>query len=200
MRYFKESGFLVVWNGESVNFYEVDFKVQTPTYKKACPVLMTIPCSVFEDLTSKEDFVTDVLLFDHLHYIVLSTNYGNIRVYKWDPKKRSKKYIHTLKGHSRAITSLMPIAGRHKKSKLAGKAMFMKDQEQSTFVSAGIDGSIRIWCLEKLIELYNYDLQGEAAGMDESIRNVQLLNDKVFAVFLKSYRNRIDIGRISHLA
>jgi WD40 repeat protein len=179
-----------------VNFYEVEFKLIASPHKSSCPVLMTIPCSVFEDLTSKEDFVTDILLFDRLHYIVLATNFGNIRIFKWDRKKRTKNYIHTLKGHSRAISSLMPISARRKQSR--GKASFVK--EETTFISAGLDGLIRVWCLERLIELYNYQLKEDAAGVDESIMRISLLNEKVFAMFTKSHKNRVDIGRISHLA
>lgn len=69
-------------------------------------------------------------------------------------------------------------------------------------MSASIDGTIRIWCLEKLIELYNFNLitDGDGGGMDDTIERIQLINDKLFAVFMKSHKNRVDIGQISHLA
>jgi WD40 repeat protein len=110
MRLFKEQGYFVAWNEETVNFYE--FPNGDASSKKLCSVLMTIPCAVYEDLTTKEDFVTDVLIFNELKYICIATNFGNIKVFKWDPKKRTKKIIQTLKGHTRAITSLMYIPPR----------------------------------------------------------------------------------------
>ena len=65
-----------------------------------------------------------------------------------------------------------------------------------SFVSASVDGSIRIWCLEKLIELYNFNLitDGGGGGMDDSIERITLIDDKLFAVFMKSHKNRVDIG------
>jgi hypothetical protein len=48
---------------------------------------MTIPCAIYSDLTSKEDYVTDVIIFNQLKYICIATNFGNIKVFKWDPKK-----------------------------------------------------------------------------------------------------------------
>lgn len=163
---------------------------------------MTLPCAIFTDLTSREDYITDLLLFNHLHYIVISTCYGNIRIYKWDSKNRTKKYIHTLKGHTRAITSLFAIPPRKTyKTQNNNKAWFSKEtMEQSTVVSAGVDGTIRIWCLEKLIELYSFDLHNQGLGYQGEIMHVQLLSDKIFSVFAKDHVNRVDVGQISHLA
>jgi len=41
--------------------------------------------------------------------------------------------------------------------------------DNQTFVSASIDGTIRIWCLEKLIELYSFDLTSETNKVDDRI-------------------------------
>ena len=101
IRLFAEQGFFVAWNEESVNFYE--YQAKSPA------VLSTIPVVVYSDLTSKEDFVTDVLINSLLKYILVASNYGNIRVFKWNPKEKTKKIIATLKGHTRSITSLMII-------------------------------------------------------------------------------------------
>ena len=74
-------------------------------------------------------------------------------------------------------------------------------------MSASLDGSIRIWSLDKLIELYKFDLdqssQGDNMGgdnMQSQIMNVELINDHIFAIFSKGPCNRIEIGQISHLA
>ena len=166
---------------------------------------MTIPCAIYTDLTTKEDFVTDVIIFNQLKYICIATNFGNIKVFKWDSKKQTKKIIQTLKGHTRAISSMMYIPPRKvKRSQLNNKAAFVDEvlQDQFSFVSASLDGSIRIWCLEKLIELFNFNLitEGDGGGMDESIEQITLINDKLFAVFMKGHKNRVDIGQLSHLA
>jgi hypothetical protein len=63
IRFFKEQGYFVAWNEESLNIYEYNSKKRDLNFKKQLPVLMTIPCAIFDDLTTKEDFVTDVLMF-----------------------------------------------------------------------------------------------------------------------------------------
>ena len=35
--------------------------------------------------------------------------------------------------------------------------------------------------------------------IDEQIQRITLLSDRIFAVFMKSHKNRVDIGEISHL-
>ena len=129
-----------------------------------------------------------------MHYFVIATNYGNISVYKWDHRQGTKQFMHTFKGHSRAVTSLKLI-----KSNQASNF--------SNFVSASLDGSIRIWSLDKLIELYKFEIdqsnQGGNLGgenMSNQIVNIKLINDHIFAIFSKGPCNRIEIGQISHLA
>ena len=79
------------------------------------------------------------------------------------------------------------------------------------FVSASLDGKLRIWCIEKMIELYCFDIQmdspvqnsgmGSASGpqQDNSMKvmDVKLISDKVYAMIFKRF---IEIGLISHLA
>jgi WD40 repeat protein len=59
------------------------------------------------------------------------------------------KSVHVFKGHSRTVTSLAPI-----KSK------------PTYFVSASKDGKVRIWCFEKMIELYCFDI-----AIDSPVQN-----------------------------
>ena len=84
-------------------------------------------------------------------------------VFKWDPKlvssagKRAQKsaadvdlgtvskkpiLMHTFKGHSRTVTSMRPVR-----------------DTPSSFVSASLDGSLRIWCLDKFIQLYTFQTE-----------------------------------------
>jgi len=51
------------------------------------------------------------------------------------------KSVHVFKGHSRKVTSLAPV-----------------ENKNTYFVSASVDGKVRIWCLEKMIELYCFDI------------------------------------------
>lgn len=94
------------------------------------------------------------------------------------------KSVHVFKGHSRTVTSLAPI-----KSK------------STYFVSSSTDGKVRIWCFEKMIELYCFDITANSpvqnSAMADSIMNVKLINDKIYAMIFKSF---IEIGLISHLA
>jgi hypothetical protein len=44
--------------------------------------------------------------------------------------------------------------------------------------------------------LYNFNLitDGGGGGMDDSIERITLIDDKLFAVFMRSHKNRVDIG------
>ena len=59
--------------------------------------------------------------------------------------------MHTFKGHSRAVTSLKLIQSN-------------QASNFSNFVSASLDGSIRIWSLDKLIELYKFEIDQSSQG------------------------------------
>ena len=51
------------------------------------------------------------------------------------------KSIHVFKGHSRRVTSVTPVSSK-----------------STYFLSASLDGKLRIWCIEKMIELYCFDV------------------------------------------
>ena len=74
-----------------------------------------------------------------MHYFVISTIVGHMLVFKWDFKMQNKQMMHTFKGHSRTVTSMKMIK-----------------ESYSSFVSASLDGSIRVWCLDKFIQLYTF--------------------------------------------
>ena len=122
----------------------------------------------FDDLASQEDQITDMLCFSSMNYFIVATHFGNLMVYKWD-RANKRRFVHTYKGHSKAVPSMKPIKNK-----------------STNFVSASLDGTIRIWCLDKLIELYCFDignaLNSGGSGISEVITGIKLLNDKVFAV------------------
>ena len=104
--------------------------------------------AICEELTTLEDYITDMIIYSEMAYFVFSTFYGNINVYKWMDFKQSKKqFMHTFTSHSRAITS-----------------MRMKSFDSATFISTSLDGSIRIWDLDKLIELYCFEIDQSDKG------------------------------------
>jgi hypothetical protein len=72
---------LFIWNTHYMNFY--DFK----TDKTGSAAENTSSICEFQDLTSKEDYITDVLLCSVLNYFVVATHFGNIKVFKWERKK-----------------------------------------------------------------------------------------------------------------
>ena len=74
-----------------------------------------------------------------MHYFVVSTSLGDMLVFKWDFKMVTKQLMHTFKGHSRTVTSMRLIKNSY-----------------SSFVSASLDGSVRVWCLDKFIQLYSF--------------------------------------------
>lgn len=93
-------------------------------------------------------------------------------------KSKGIKSIHTFKGHSRRVTSLMPI-----KSK------------ETYFVSASLDGKLKIWCIEKMLELYSFDISLESplqnSTVEDSIQNSILISDSIYALV---FRRAIEIG------
>ena len=96
----------------------------------------------------------------------------------------SASSLHIFKGHSRRVTSLERV-----KSK------------ESYFISASLDGKLKIWCTEKMIELYCFDMSLNSpvinSAQGDTICNVKLLSDKVYALVFRQYT---EIGLISHLA
>jgi len=80
--------------------------------------------------------------------------------------------IHSYTGHSKKVTSLM------------------NHSVNTIFISASLDNTVRIWCLDKFTELYWFHL---VAG----ITDIKLLNDKLFAWF---YYDKVKICKLQHLA
>ena len=131
------------------------------------------------------DSITDILLYNPMHYFVISTALGHMLVFKWDFKAQHEKpqLMHTFKGHSRTVTSMKLI-----------------NSSYSSFVSASLDGSIRVWCLDKFICLYTFQTdQIQSNSLGTKISDMRMLNDKVFAILSKN-PNKVTIGQISHLA
>jgi WD40 repeat protein len=108
---------------------------------------MLQPICSYEDSTDKDDFVTDIKLVNGLHYLVASTNMGCIHVFKWDRKTRIKQFMHTFKSHTKAISSLNKVHAN-----------------ENYIVTASLDGSVKIWCLEKMIEIYSFDVWASGDG------------------------------------
>lgn len=75
------------------------------------------------------------------------------------------------------------------------------DGKQTYFVSASLDGKLRIWCIEKMIELYCFDIAIDSpvqnSTMEDSIQNAVLISDSIYALVFK---RAVEIGLISHLA
>ena len=109
---------------------------------------------------------------------------GCIQVYKWDRNTKQKQFMHSFKSHTKAIASL-------------NTCLF-----NSTYiVTASLDGSIKIWCLEKMIEIYSFEVWSQADGtLGDSMDKIEMIDDKIYAIFLKGHSNAIQIGQISHLA
>jgi WD40 repeat protein len=81
------------------------------------------------------------------------------------------KFIHTFKGHTRGVTSMVAVRTRNAFG--------------NTFVSASLDGTVRVWCLDKLISLYCFDInEGNSdARKDDKLANIMLLNAHTYALF-----------------
>lgn len=82
----------------------------------------------YKELTIEENCITDIILNMELKYFMTSTHSGDIFVWKF---QQHKKLIHTYTGHFREVTSLT----KH-------------PSDNSMFVSASLDGTIRFWSLD----------------------------------------------------
>lgn len=99
------------------------------------------PICEYHNLTGEDDFVTDVELLDHMHYLVVATNLGRVLVYKWDRKSKEKHFMHEFKNHTKPITCIHPML-----------------VNPTYIVTASLDGTVKVWCLEMMIELYSFEV------------------------------------------
>jgi WD40 repeat protein len=96
-------------------------------------------------------------------------------VYKWDFKQTKKQFMHTFKSHTKAITSLKRC-----------------HTNENYVVTASLDGTIKMWCLEKMIEIYSFNVvESGDGGLGDQMESILLIDDRLYA---------IKIGQISHLA
>lgn len=148
----------------------------------------------YHGLTSYENYITDLIISDEFKYFITSTMFGEIYVWKLNvrtklpnkegkygdevdsnaPKvtKTKRKIIHSFSGHTKKVTSLM------------------NHSNKTMFISASLDNTVRIWCLDKFTELYCFNL---LAGLTD----IKILNDKLFVC---SYIDKIKVCRLQHLA
>jgi WD40 repeat protein len=92
------------------------------------------------------------------------------------------KFIHTFKGHTRGVTSMMAVR--------------TNTASGNTYVSASLDGTVRVWCLDKLISLYVFDInEGNSdARKDEKLSNIMMINAHTYALFYAGVENSVEIG------
>jgi hypothetical protein len=136
------------------------------------------PICVFTDLTSTDDCITEIMLVGSMHYLVVGTHKGKLRVFKWDRKTVQKQFMHEFQAHTKAIATLNPC----------------RFNENYT-ASASLDGNIKLWCLEKMIEIYSFPVWSSAeGGLGEEMERITLIDDRIYALFLKGHTNAIEIG------
>lgn len=77
----------------------------------------------------KENFITDLIVYNEYKAFIIGTIYGNLQAWKWGGD--DKKLIHSFSGHLKQITQI--IAHPTKKN---------------LFVSSSIDRTIKVWCMD----------------------------------------------------
>ena len=83
--------------------------------------------------------------------------------------------MHSFKSHTKAIASLNTC-----------------EFNNTYIVTASLDGLIKIWCLEKMIEIYTFEVWSQAEGsMGDQMEKIEMINDKIYAIFLKGHTNAI---------
>ena len=123
----------------------------------------------YKRLTSYENYITDLIISDVYKYFITSTLKGSIFVWKLT---EDWKLIHSYKGHARTVTSLV------------------NHPDKNLFISSSLDNTIRIWCLDKFVEIYSFRLIS-------GLINIWLLSDSTFSLF---YEDWVEIGELRHLA
>ena len=102
--------------------------------------------SVMKDLIDTDEQILDVLVFAEYRYFLTATDEGNIYVWKYvqDGKVHAtKRLIHAFQGHAKEIRMIMPFK-----------------QYPHLFLSASLDGTVRIWSLETFQHLYTLEIPG----------------------------------------
>lgn len=86
--------------------------------------------------------------------------------------------MHSFKGHTKAITGFS-----------------LCHTNENYIVTASLDGSIKIFCLEKMIEIFSFEVwsSGES-GLGDNLDKVELIDDRIYAIYLKGHCNAIEIG------
>ena len=88
--------------------------------------------SPIKDLVDHDVEITDLVINMEYRYYYNSTSQGKIMVWKFD---KTKSPIHTFSNHFKTITQLMPL-------------------KDDLFLSASLDGTLRVWSLSKFQQLY----------------------------------------------
>jgi WD40 repeat protein len=83
-----------------------------------------------EDISNKENFVTDLIVYSEYQAFITGSQFGELIVWKLGGIDE-KKQVHQFPGHHKTVTSLMPHPSK-----------------KSLFMSASLDCTIKIWCME----------------------------------------------------
>jgi len=67
------------------------------------------------------------------------------------------------------------------------------------FISASLDATIRVWCLDKFQELYCFTIVENTLHMEISdpLTHILLISDRIFATF---HNTDVKIGKLNHIA
>lgn len=66
-------------------------------------------------------------------------------------------------------------------------------------VTSSLDGSIKIFCLEMMIELYSFQVSESESCKTNGMENIQLIDDRIYAIFTGGHQTAIEVGTVSHL-
>lgn len=84
---------IMAWDQQSVCFYHLSDKYEIKQGQMVAR---------HTELTIKENFITDMLLFNDYKVYVTGTQYGHLIAWKWGGD--NKKQVHTFPGHLKQIT------------------------------------------------------------------------------------------------
>ncbi|CDW84829.1 UNKNOWN [Stylonychia lemnae] len=154
MKIDEENNMIVTWDHLNLTFHDL----RGPEHKLLNSYKNLLQINSADHMSDTNQNITDVLVSKEYKYFVTATSLGQMMVWK---HQKVKKMIHLYTGHFRDIGAL----AKHPSG------------DESMFLSVSLDGSVKIWSLDKFQMLYEFGFPYKA-----TMCRFALSSKKVFIV------------------
>eukprot|EP00347_Sterkiella_histriomuscorum_P004241 403361206 len=135
MKVDEQNDMIICWDHLNLTFHELS----SGQHKLLNSYKSLLIDQTQQKISDANQNITDILICKEYRYFITSTTLGHLLVWK---HSKNKKLIHKYQGHFREIGSL----SKHPSG------------DESMFLSFSIDGSVKIWSLDKFNMLYQFTL------------------------------------------